>query len=89
VALRAAIVGCGKTADMHVSGIQRLENVQLVAVCDTEPWMARQLAARYHIAKPYSDFDELLAVEKPDVVHIATPPQSKSRWRSMRAKLGG
>jgi predicted dehydrogenase len=76
VALKAAIVGCGKTADMHVSGIQRLENVQLVAVCDTEPWMARQLATRYNIAKEYSDFDELLAVEKPDVVHIATPPQS-------------
>ena len=38
--------------------------------------MAQQLAVRYHIPKSYSDFDELLAIEKPDVVHIATPPQS-------------
>jgi predicted dehydrogenase len=61
---------------MHVSGIQRLKTAELVAVCDVEPLMAEQLAARYRIAKCYSDFDQLLAAEKPDVVHIATPPQS-------------
>lgn len=38
--------------------------------------MAKQLAARYQIPRCYADFSELLAVEKPDVVHIATPPQS-------------
>ena len=74
--LRVALVGCGKTADMHVTGIQRLDTAQLVAVCDIEPLMAEQLAARHAIAKCYSDFAQLLAVEKPDVVHIATPPQS-------------
>ena len=38
--------------------------------------MAEQLAARNGVVNCYSDFDELLAVEKPDVVHITTPPQS-------------
>jgi predicted dehydrogenase len=76
VTLRVALLGCGKTADMHVTGIQRLSTAELVAVCDVEPLMAEQLAARFDIAKCYSDFDELLAIEKPDVVHIATPPQS-------------
>jgi predicted dehydrogenase len=61
---------------MHVSGIRRLNAAQLVAVCDVEPLMAEQLATRHRIANCYSDFDELLAIEKPDVVHIATPPQS-------------
>ena len=61
---------------MHVSGIQRLATAQLVAVCDSEPVMAKQLAARYRVARCYGDFDQMLAVEKPDVVHIATPPQS-------------
>lgn len=74
--LSVAIVGCGKTADMHVQGLRRLSSARIVAVCDREPLMAEQLAVRYRIPKTYSDFDKLLAIEKPDVVHIATPPQS-------------
>ncbi len=61
---------------MHVLGIRRLNTARIVAACDLEPVMTQQLADRYGIPKCYTDFDELLAVEKPDVVHIATPPQS-------------
>lgn len=75
--LKVALVGCGKTAEMHVSGIQRAATMaQLVAVCDIEPLMAEQLALRHHIPNHYIDFDELLTRERPDVVHIVTPPQS-------------
>jgi predicted dehydrogenase len=76
VPLKVAIVGCGKTADMHVQGLRRLATARIVAVCDREPLMAEQLAVRYRIPKTYSDFYDLLAIEKPDVVHIATPPQA-------------
>lgn len=38
--------------------------------------MARQLGARYGVANCYSDFDKLLCIERPDVVHIVTPPPS-------------
>jgi predicted dehydrogenase len=76
VTLKVALVGCGKAADMHISGIQRLNTARIVAVCDLEPLMAAQLAARYGIANCYNDFDELLAIEKPDVLHITTPPHS-------------
>jgi predicted dehydrogenase len=76
VTLKVALVGCGKAADKHLSGIRRLNTARVVAVCDLEPLMAEQLAARHGVANCYSDFDELLAIEKPDVVHIATPPQS-------------
>lgn len=61
---------------MHVSGIRSLSAARIVALCDKERLMAEQLSARYGIANCYIDFDELLAIERPDVVHIATPPQS-------------
>lgn len=61
---------------MHVSGIQRLSAARLVAVCDVEPLMAEQLASRFGVAKRYVDFEAMLAREKPDVVHVVTPPQS-------------
>lgn len=75
--LRVAIVGCGKIADGHVEEIQKRESLaEIVAVCDREPIMANQLAVRYGIPRVYQDFDALLAEQKPDVVHIATPPQA-------------
>src|SRR5438105_2542442 len=74
--LKVVLVGCGKAADMHISSIQRLKIARIAAVCDRELVMAEQLAARHGVAKCYRDFGKMLADEKPDVVHIATPPQS-------------
>jgi predicted dehydrogenase len=74
--LNVAIVGCGKIADAHALQIQRIAGCRIVAVCDTEPLMARQLAERFQIERYFTDFTELLNQAKPDVVHITTPPES-------------
>ena len=74
--LKIAIVGCGKIADAHVEEIKKIPSVQLGAVCDLEPIMAEQLAARYGVPCWYCDVASMLEVEKPDVLHITTPPQS-------------
>lgn len=76
MSLRAVIVGCGKIADAHVEELKKIPSAQLVAVCDLEPIMAEQLAVRFSIPRWYSDIAKLLETEKPDVVHITTPPQS-------------
>lgn len=73
--LKVAIVGCGKIADGHVEEIAKLsELATVVAVCDLEELMAEQIAERYGLPAAYADFDALLAKERPDVVHITTPP---------------
>ena len=74
--LRVAIVGCGKIADHHVAAIRRIPESQIVAVCDRESLMAKQVAERFRIQQYFSDFRELLQSAKPDVVHITTPPES-------------
>src|SRR5205085_6808094 len=74
--LKVALVGCGKIADAHASQIQRVKGCEIVAVCDTEPLMARQLYERFPIGRYFSDPEDMLTHEKPDVVHITTPPQS-------------
>ncbi len=77
VKLRVAIVGCGKIADGHVEEIRKLGSMaELVAVCDREMEMARQLAVRHAISSAYDDVDKMLAEQRPDVVHITTPPQA-------------
>jgi predicted dehydrogenase len=74
--IRVAIVGCGKIADQHVQAIHRIPGSEVVAVCDREVLMARQLGERFHIEGRFDDVGEMLHVAAPDVVHITTPPQS-------------
>jgi len=73
--LKVAIVGCGKIADSHVSQIQRIGGCEIVAVCDREPLMARQLADRFPVKQCFTDLTELLNTAQPEVVHITTPPE--------------
>jgi predicted dehydrogenase len=74
--LRIAIVGCGKIADQHVQAIHRIPDCEIVALCDRESLMAKQLGDRCGAAVCFSDAREMLHVVSPDVVHITTPPQS-------------
>ena len=74
--MRVAIVGCGKIADGHVEQLRATGRGEVVAVCDREPLMAEQLAVRFGIPGQYTDLARMLAEVKPDVVHIATPPDS-------------
>ena len=73
--LKIAIVGCGKVADQHVEAIYRIPDCEIVALCDREPLMARQLGERRGVSACFSDLKEMLHVVRPDVVHITTPPQ--------------
>jgi predicted dehydrogenase len=74
--LKIAIVGCGKQADAHAAPILELPSCELVAACDTEELMAKQLAERFAIPEYFHDVRKMLEVAQPDVVHITTPPQS-------------
>jgi predicted dehydrogenase len=74
--LKVAIVGCGKIADIHASLIHRIKGCEIVAVCDNELLMARQLYERFPVKRYFSDLTELLNETRPDVVHITTPPAS-------------
>lgn len=74
--LKIALVGCGKIADQHVQAIRRIPDCAIVAVCDREQLMAKQLAERFAIDMCFSNLQELLETTAPDVVHITTPPQS-------------
>ena len=74
--LKVAIVGCGKIADTHASLIRRIRECEIVAVCDNEELMAKQLYDRFPVKRYYCRLNELLDESRPDVVHITTPPQS-------------
>lgn len=86
--LKVALVGCGQIADGHVSEIQKLRSAEVVAVCDSEPLMAEQLAVRFGVPAHYADYERMIKDCKPDVVHICTPPGSHLALTRMAVDAG-
>jgi predicted dehydrogenase len=74
--LKVGIVGCGKIADAHATHILRVDDCEIVGVCDREPLMARQLYERFPVKQYFNDVAELVTEARPDVIHITTPPES-------------
>lgn len=69
---RIALVGCGRISKNHFEAIDKIDGLELVAVCDTDPERARQAGAERDI--PYfTSYERMLAEGKADVVAIATP----------------
>jgi len=86
--IKVGIIGCGKMADNHALCIQRIAEAEVVAVCDREPLMARDLSERFKIEKHFTVAEEMLASVKMDVVHITTPPQSHHRLAKLCLQSG-
>jgi predicted dehydrogenase len=73
---QVAIIGCGLIADQHADQLRYLPDCELVAACDTDELMARQLADRFHISRIFTDPTVMLRAGRVDAVHITTPAQS-------------
>ena len=70
--MKVSVVGCGGVSARHFDALSRLGDVEIISVCDIKKDRADSKAAQTG-AKAYYDFDEMLACEKPDCIHIATP----------------
>ena len=77
--LRAAVIGTGGISKQHLKYLAGSALVEPVAVCDLSAASASYAAAEFGIARTYVDVNEMLETERPDVVHVLTPPQSHHR----------
>ncbi|MFH1776260.1 MAG: NAD-dependent epimerase/dehydratase family protein [Candidatus Omnitrophota bacterium] len=71
---KAAIVGCGQIALTHIPILKRIEGVEIVGVCDPDAKNAAFIADKFNIKNVHSTIEELITSERPNVVHILTPP---------------
>ncbi|MEM3105263.1 MAG: Gfo/Idh/MocA family oxidoreductase [Candidatus Bathyarchaeia archaeon] len=69
---KVAVIGVGFWGRNHARVYSEIEDVELVAVCDIDLERSKSVAKRYG-CRAYSDFKEMLLVEKPDAVSICTP----------------
>ncbi|TDW79417.1 Gfo/Idh/MocA family protein [Kribbella sp. VKM Ac-2566] len=70
--MRVAVVGAGGWGEHHARIFSRREDTDLVAVCGRTPARTQARAARYG-ATPYTDLDEMLRTEHPELVTVCLP----------------
>jgi len=74
--LKGVCIGLGYFSQFHLEAWQRIENVEIIAVCDVSIEKAKLAANAYSITSFYSNVAEMLSVEKPDFIDIITPPET-------------
>lgn len=73
--IRSAIIGVGGIVGSHLRAQQAMPTrSQVVAAMDVDGARVRHFCAANQIAGCYTDAAEMLAQEKPDLVHVCTPP---------------
>ncbi len=81
--IRAAVVGVRGRGGSHIAGLEELDGVEVVALCDVDETVLNDRAAKFkekygRDVKKYVDYRELLKDSNIDVVSIATPNHSHS-----------
>ncbi len=74
--LRGALIGCGFFALNHLHGWQDAKGASIVAICDQSAERLQVVGDQFGIAKRYTNAREMLEIEKPDFVDIATTVSS-------------
>ncbi|OPZ16457.1 MAG: putative oxidoreductase YcjS [candidate division BRC1 bacterium ADurb.BinA364] len=71
--VKAAFVGSGGIASVHMKGMSQNKGFQVAACCDLMAERAKDFAQKWGIPRHYSDMDRMLETEDIDAVLVCTP----------------
>ncbi len=74
--IKIAGVGAGYFSQYHYESWNRLDDVNLIAICDINQDRAAKTAKKFNIPKVFNNFDLMLRETNPDLVDIITPVSS-------------
>jgi predicted dehydrogenase len=73
--LRIGLIGAGaNTRSRHIPGLQAIEDVEIVAVCNRRPGSTEAVCREFGIAKKYEHWQELVGDRDIDAIVIGTWP---------------
>jgi predicted dehydrogenase len=70
--LRAAVIGVGAMGRHHARVYNELEEVELVAVADTDPKKTNLIGRRFKVPT-YADYAQMLGEQQPEILTVAVP----------------
>ena len=71
-AYRAGVIGCGQIGRSHARAYQNVDGVEFVAAADPLERALETMRSEYEAARTYTDYREMLASEKLDLVSVCT-----------------
>lgn len=71
--MKYALIGCGRISPNHIEAA-RNNNLEFAAMCDVLPAAMQEKTDKFGLdsVRKYTDYKELLAIEKPELVAICT-----------------
>ena len=84
---KTAMLGCGGRARGHADAYRLVTRGKLAAICDMNEERLNNFGGDFGISSRYTDLDEMLEKEKPDVLHIVTSPVIPSSEERLRYPL--
>lgn len=86
--LKGVCIGAGYFSQFHFEAWQRLNDVEILAVCDTRLDKAQTICDQYGFGTAYTDVAEMFRKEQPDFVDIITPPNTHLELCKLAADAG-
>jgi len=71
--VKFAVVGCGSIGKRHLAVIDAQERAELVAICDINEKVCRELSQQYSNVPFFTKFEEMIRSTDADIISIATP----------------
>ena len=84
---KSAMLGCGGRARAHADAYRFVNGGKLAAICDMNTELLNKFGDDFGISARYTDLDEMLEKEKPDVLHIVTAPVLRGTSERIRYPL--
>lgn len=86
--LKGVCIGAGYFSHFQYEAWNRIPEVEITAMCNSNTERAERVMKTYGIKKHYTDYLELLDQEKPDFVDIITPPSTHLEMTSESLSRG-
>jgi ornithine cyclodeaminase/alanine dehydrogenase-like protein (mu-crystallin family) len=86
--MKIAVFGCGMIAQEHIKAIRRVPGATIVGIADPGELALRTTAEKWGIQEAHTDPGTLLEKTKPDVVHVATPPDTHEALTRLALEAG-
>ena len=87
--IRIGIYGCGSWANRtHIPNLLKLDGVEIVAVCDSNPQSLKSTADAFNISKTYSDGHQMVDNENMDALYSVVPAYARTDIEAAAAAKG-
>ena len=87
--IRVAVYGCGNFANRtHMPNLLQLDNLEIAALCDSNPEALKSTAEAFNVPKTYPDGHQLLENEEIDVLYSIVPAYARTDVEATAAAKG-